>query len=616
MNGALWRLQDVTLPGRAGPRLERMTLEIPGGVCAVAGPSGAGKTSLLNLLVEFERPGAGRIERLLPGAALAAPGEVRRLPVYWCPPDGGLWPHLSVREHLETVSPRGSDSPWSLELLAAFELEHLAAVRPDSLSAGEQSRLSVARALASGARVLVMDEPLAHVNRSLARSCWQAVRAMCAERGTSLIFSSHDAETILREAEQVICLDRGRAVWCGRTLDLYERPPSRELAEFLGPVNWFESAEAAEWLGVTASAACGVRPERLDVTPSADGRLVVERELAAGPVSEVELREESSGHQRRFVRATGGKRLSRGMRVALSAVLSSLLAVWVAGCGSSAEGKTLPLTGTRVWSLPVEGDRLPAPRAVTFNPQGELFVLDDVGRVVVYGADGQFSRSWWMPEYSIGRPEGIIVLRDGRLAIADTHYHRVVFFSQTGELLGTFGERGEGPGQFIYPCDVAEDDQGHLYVAEYGGHDRVQKFTKDLQFVLEFGSAGTAPGQLQRTGGIAWHEGVVYVCDIINNRVQSFRDDGTFVGILALSDGRDVEYPYDLAVAGDGRIAIIEYKAGRVAQATQTGELQGRYGRTGRGTGEFWTPWGLTQAADGRIIVADTGNRRIVELTP
>src|SRR5690606_23168393 len=120
----------------------------------------------------------------------------------------------------------------------------------------------------------------------------------------------------------------------------------------------------------------------------------------------------------------------------------------------------------------------------------------------------------------------------------------------------------------------------------------------------------------QRAGGIAWHDGIVYVCDIINNRVQSFRDDGSFVGVLALSDGAAVEYPYDLAVAADGRIDIIEYKAGRGAQATLTGDVQGRYGRTGRGTGEFWTPWGLTQSADGRIIVADTGNRRIVELTP
>jgi ABC-type branched-subunit amino acid transport system ATPase component len=67
--------------------------------------------------------------------------------------------------------------------------------------------------VASGARVLVLDEPLAHVNRSLARRCWRAVRSICAAQGTSLVFSSHDAETILRDAEHVICLDLGRDAW-------------------------------------------------------------------------------------------------------------------------------------------------------------------------------------------------------------------------------------------------------------------------------------------------------------------------------------------------------------------------------------------------------------------
>jgi len=656
MNRALWTLRDVSLPGRSGPRLDRVTVEIPAGVCAVAGPSGAGKTSLLNLLVGFERPQSGTIERDQAIASADRNGS-GRLRVYWCPPDDGLWTHLTVREHLETVSPAMPDARpgvatldeasstecvarpdkgvasvrnlrhahpvglgvppggFVVQLLTMFQLSALADARPDSLSEGERSRLSVARALATRARVLVMDEPLSHVNRSLRSDCWNALRSICAEQGTSLVFSSHDPEIILREAAHVICLEHGRLVWSGPVAELYARPVSAALAEFVGPVNWFEPDEAAAWLGESISAARGVRPEGLELKAAADGPLTVEECIAVGSLSEIRLRDDS-GRCRTFVHATRGAPPQRGHRVKLSAMLSAVLALLMAGCGgSSEEAATLPVVSTRVWSLPVEEGRMPAPRAMTFSPQGELFVLDDIGRVVVYGTDGQLSRKWWMPEYSVGRPEGIIVMHDGRLAIADTHYHRVVFFSQAGELQGTFGEEGEGPGQFIYPCDVAEDAQGNLYVAEYGGNDRVQKFSADMTFLTEFGDAGTGPGQFQRMGGLAWHEGNLFVCDIINNRVQRFDDSGKLLGELTLSGAAFLEYPYDVTIAADGRIDIIEYKSGRVSQMTLAGEMQGRYGTTGRGAGEFWTPWGLASTPDGRIVVADTGNRRIVELS-
>ena len=614
MNPLLWQLRDVTLSGRAGPRLDGVSVAVPAGCCAVAGPSGAGKTSLLNLLAQFEQPAAGVIDRVsdLNATATGDEGQPSRLPVYWCPPDDGLWSHLSVREHLSMVSPDDEDD--ISRLLTVFDLATLANARPDSLSAGERARLSVARALASRARVLVMDEPLSHVNRSLARDCWQAIRKECGRHGMSLVFSSHDAETILRQAEHVICLKQGRVVWSGPVAELYEHPPSPELAEYLGPVNWFEPQDAAKWLNATIREPRGVRPEQIDVVPASESSVVIDRNLVIGAHTELELRDEASGRTRSLLLARGRTQLERGMRVVCSAVLSCLLVMWLSGCGTSAEGKTLAVNAARSWSLPVEGDVLPAPRAMTFSPQGELFVLDDVGRIVVYDADGKFSRSWWMPEYSAGRPEGIIVTHDGQLAIADTHYHRVVFFSQAGELLGMLGEEGEYPGQFIYPCDVTEDADGNLYVAEYGGNDRVQKFSPEHEFLLEFGEAGTQPGKFQRMGGLEWRDKTLYVCDIINNRVQTFDEQGKYLGELSPSDGTAMAYPYDLALEADGRVQVIEYKSGRLSQLMPNGEVVGRYGRTGRGAAEFWTPWGLAIAPDGRIVVADTGNRRIVEL--
>src|ERR1043166_6290778 len=96
MSESLWKLERVFLQGDYRPRLRDVTLEIRPGVTAVIGQSGAGKTSLLNLLVGFEKPDRGSISPIHRFADSP-------IPVFWTPQDDGLWPHLSVSEHLETV---------------------------------------------------------------------------------------------------------------------------------------------------------------------------------------------------------------------------------------------------------------------------------------------------------------------------------------------------------------------------------------------------------------------------------------------------------------------------------------------------------------------------------
>lgn len=608
MTTSLWQLSDVTLQGRNRPRLDGVSVVIPAGVCAVMGQSGAGKTSLLNLLVGYERPDRGRIE----DGGLRIEDGVARLPVYWAPPDGGLWAHLTVREHLSLVA--SGDGASNVErLLREFDLLALAERRPGTLSEGERSRLSVARALASGARLLVMDEPLVHVDPLRLADYWDAIRAQCRESGASLVFASHDAETVLREAEQVICLDMGRVVYCGAVSELYDAPPSAELGRFLGPLNWLSGGEASEWLQMRSEKSLSLRPEKLDVREAADSDVVVEAARFAGAYAEADLHDERTGRRRRvYHRPT--ERLHRGMRVALSATLALCAALMCPGCEEDEQGATLPVKQKWVQSLPVEAGFLPAPRAMDISPAGELFVLDDVGRVIVYGPDGVLRRKWWMPEYTVGRPEGIEVLRDGRMAIADTHYHRVIICDQQGVVLQKFGEEGEGPGQFIFPCDVTQDASGNLYVSEYGGNDRIQKFSEQGEFLAEWGEPGTGPGQFQRASGLDWYKGSIYIADAINNRVQAFSDAGKLLGTVSDSATAGLDYPYDLRVLSNETMLIAEYKSGRVTLLSLTGKVLGQYGTTGRGTGQFWTPWGLAATDDGRLVVADTGNRRIVEL--
>lgn len=284
----------------------------------------------------------------------------------------------------------------------------------------------------------------------------------------------------------------------------------------------------------------------------------------------------------------------------------------IVGCSGDSAGQLTP-KNIRSWMLPADGPRITKPRAVHVGPEQNIYVLDDNGRVVVFDGDAKVVKQWRMPESAIGNPEGICFLQDGRIVVADTHYDRLVYFDQSGNVLKYQGEHGRDPGQFAYPVAVTQDDHGFIYVAEYGDKQRVQKFTVEGEFVVEFGDGGTEPGHFQRPSGLVWHEGLVYVVDAFNNRMQVFKDDGAFVGMPGDKD-YELQYPYDVTKAPDGTLYVVEYKAGRVTHLSRDGRMLGHVGKTGRGTGELNTPWGIAFRGTSSVIVADTGNSRIVEI--
>lgn len=286
----------------------------------------------------------------------------------------------------------------------------------------------------------------------------------------------------------------------------------------------------------------------------------------------------------------------------------------ITGCHKADSLNSLPVRGEDYWNVPPEAIKIPAPRGILAGPNEECFVLDNAGRVLVYGPDGKVARKWWMPEYSVGKPEGICVLQDGRIAVADTHYHRVVMFDHEGKFLTAFGKLGKEPGEFIYPVKVIQDPAGDLYVCEYGENDRVQKFQTDGTFLLQFGSIGTEPGQFQRPSGIAWFDHRLYVVDAFNNRIQIFSEQGEFQGVLNTDADASLYYPYDISVTPQGEFYVAEYGAGRVSKFDLQGKLLGRFGAPGTGRGQFSTPWGISVDHAGRVLVADTGNRRVVRL--
>lgn len=460
-----------------------------------------------------------------------------------------------------------------------------------------------------------MDEPLASVDPARLGRYWDAIRLHCARTATSLVFASHSTETVLREAQLAICLAEGRVLYVGDIQQLYHRPATRQLAQFLGPANWFTPAESRRWLAEDQQHDRCFRPEQVVLEKCDGSRLIVQSSRFAGSIAEVELAEEGTEQRRSVFHRPRGNMLVAGDHVSLKICLNLLFCFFLLGCGRSGTQPQLTVQQIKHWSMPPHGPTIPAPRAIEWGPENTAYVLDNAGRVLVFAADGILHRQWSMPETEIGNPEGLCIFRDGRVAVADTHYNRIVMFDQNGFLLGMQGELGKQPGQFIYPVAIAQDAEQNYYVCEYGENDRVQKFSVDGKFLLQFGSFGTRPGQFQRPSGIVWHQGKIYVADAINNRIQAFSDMGEFLTVLGSNDKPlMLHYPYDLAQSVGGDLYVIEYGSGRISRIGLDGSLVGLFGTTGSGKGQFSTPWGLAVDAQGRILVADTGNRRIVEL--
>lgn len=301
MNNALFHLTGLTLAGSAQPRLNAVTLQIPRGVTAIVGLSGAGKTSLLNVLAGFETGFSGDLKMNVSADA------THRLPLFWVPQNGGLWPHLSAEQHLEVSSNTAEFarkisvklrrcSKKTDEFLESFDLQHRRHALPAELSQGERSRLGMALALVTRAAVLLLDEPLSHVDPVRKPTYWNIVRRIVAAENLSMIFTSHEPEAVLRHAEHVICLHDGSVVFEGPVRTLYDHPPEACLGAFLGPLNWFHAEEASVLLaGHAVGANVSVRPERLEIQYAAASGIELISTPFSGVYSESIVRHIASG---------------------------------------------------------------------------------------------------------------------------------------------------------------------------------------------------------------------------------------------------------------------------------------------------------------------------------
>ncbi|MCR5875332.1 ABC transporter ATP-binding protein [Phenylobacterium sp. J426] len=215
---------------------------------ALLGPSGCGKTTLMRLLAGFETPDAGRI--LLDGQDIAGLPPHRR-PVTMMFQSYALFPHLTVAKNIAyglRALPRQEAAARVDEMLALVKLDGMGDRKPHQLSGGQQQRVALARALAPRPRILLLDEPLAALDRKLREETQAELVALQRRLGLTFVVVTHDQDEALAMADRLAVMQAGRIAQVATPREVYERPATRAVAEFLGEVNVLPDGDG--WIAV------------------------------------------------------------------------------------------------------------------------------------------------------------------------------------------------------------------------------------------------------------------------------------------------------------------------------------------------------------------------------
>jgi putative spermidine/putrescine transport system ATP-binding protein len=256
-----------------------------GSFFALLGPSGSGKTTCLRLISGFEAPTAGTI-RIFGHDVSRVPPNRRNVNTVF--QDYALFPHLTVAENVAYgLMVKGVDrrtrAAKAEELLALVKLAGYGARKPAELSGGQRQRVALARALINEPRVLLLDEPLGALDLKLREAMQDELKALQARLGITFVFVTHDQGEALSMADTVAVFNEGKIAQIGTPAEIYDRPRTRFVADFVGSSNVL-SPEQARAAGGPARW-CSLRPEtvRLTALPGrAAGTVAALRFLGAG----------------------------------------------------------------------------------------------------------------------------------------------------------------------------------------------------------------------------------------------------------------------------------------------------------------------------------------------
>ncbi|TSD90816.1 ABC transporter ATP-binding protein [Mycobacterium sp. KBS0706] len=273
IEGLTKRFADFTAVDAVDLEIHRKEL-----FCLLGG-SGCGKTTLLRMLAGFETPSAGRI--LIDGQ------DVTRTPPYERPVNMmfqsyALFPHMSVEKNIgyglkhEAMTPAERRDRVT-ELLELVQLQGFGPRKPHQLSGGQRQRVALARALAKKPKLLLLDEPLAALDKKLREQTQFELMNIQYQVGVTFIVVTHDQEEAMALSTRIAVMNRGRIVQTGTPTDIYEYPNCRFSADFIGSINLFD--------GTVDSAADG----RVTVSTEQAGPLVVAHAGTVAPGTKVSV---------------------------------------------------------------------------------------------------------------------------------------------------------------------------------------------------------------------------------------------------------------------------------------------------------------------------------------
>jgi putative spermidine/putrescine transport system ATP-binding protein len=319
------RLRELTKLFGTARAVDRVSLSIePGSIIALLGPSGCGKTTTLRMIAGLLQPDAGDIQ--IDGRSITkVPVHRRNIGMLF--QNYALFPHMTVAENirfgLETRGVRRNEAaPRVREALQLVQLAGFEHRMPAQLSGGQQQRVALARALVVEPAVMLLDEPLGALDKSLRNSMQVELRDLQRRLGTTTVLVTHDQDEALTMADCIAIMRDGYVEQSGTPTEVYQRPVSRFIANFLGTANFFRgkvervvvgaiciavpggpsiSVRSSRPLG--ASVTVALRPESVTVEPVSTGKVqsphaglnevnaIVEKVVYHGYISHLYLRQ-------------------------------------------------------------------------------------------------------------------------------------------------------------------------------------------------------------------------------------------------------------------------------------------------------------------------------------
>ncbi len=268
------------------------------------------------------------------------------------------------------------------------------------------------------------------------------------------------------------------------------------------------------------------------------------------------------------------------------------------------------LTIGRVWE----------PEGVAVNQRGEVVVTEG-GKgghyVTVFSPSGKRLRSFGVKGSGRGQflyPRGVAVDCEENILTADNGNHCIQKFTAQGEFLTAVGTQGSAPLQFLHPCGITFNTSiSKVYVVD-SGNSRIQILNSDLSYFGTFGKRGNGKGQFNHPQHIACDStGNVYVADCSNHRIQVFTAEEKFLRMFERrGEGRqELWCPYGIAIDTTGRVYVSDWWNHSVSVITLEGQLLSSFGREGDGPRQFARPLGVAVDSSGVVYVCDNGNSRV-----